>query len=268
MPGSTIWRVHRELVLLLGAGRALLLQLAHPLVAAGVADHSRFVADPFGRLARTLEPMYALVFGGPAGAAMAVERLRVAHARVRGVLREAVGAYGAGTSYDAADPALRLWVHATLVDTSLLVYRRFVRSLPPAEEARYYADSRALGRLLDVPDAVIPDTIGAFRAYMAGMFAGEALAVGPTTRSLARLVFHPPAATSLRAIGPLAEILAVGLLPPRVRTLYGYRWSPARDRGLQVFAAVVRGVLPALPETIRIVPHARAAERGQCRPGV
>src|SRR5262245_7172864 len=108
-PGSTIWTVNREAVLLLGAGRALLLQMAHPLVAAGVAEHSRFAQDPLGRLFRTLDSSYALVFGDRAAATAAVRRMDAVHGRVRGVLDEPVGRFQAGTPYDATDPLLRLW---------------------------------------------------------------------------------------------------------------------------------------------------------------
>jgi uncharacterized protein (DUF2236 family) len=149
-PGDVIWGVHRELALLLGAGRALLLQLAHPLIAAGVQEHSDFSRDPLGRLARTLEPMYALIFGTPAASASAAAQMRRAHAPVRGVLREATGAYPAGTVYDAADPLLPV-VHATLIDTAP---RRAAAQggLSSAAAARYYDDSRASWRAgWDVP---------------------------------------------------------------------------------------------------------------------
>ena len=258
-PDDIIWGVHRELALLLGAGRALLLQIAHPLIAAGVQEHSDFGRDPLGRLARTLEPMYALIFGAPAASASAAARMRRAHAPVRGVLHDAVGAYPAGTTYDAADPLLRLWVHATLIDTGLLVHTRFVRALTPAESAHYYDDSRELARRLDVPASVVPATLDAFRAYMAAQLAGDALAVGPGARELARSIFHPRAVPALRAIGPLVELLTAGLLPEPIRCMYGYRWSAARERILTAAAATVRGALPLLPPVLRHVPQARRA---------
>jgi uncharacterized protein (DUF2236 family) len=239
----------------------LLLQIAHPLVAAGVARYSGFASDPFGRLFRTLGPMYTLVFGAPPAVAAAGARLRAAHTRIRGVLETAVGAYPAGTAYDAADPELRLWVHATLVDTSLLVFERFVGPLSGADRRRYYDDSRELARLVDVPERLLPPTLDAFQAYVAGTIASERLAVGETTRTLARLIFQPPASISLRAVGPLVELVSVGLLPPRVRDLYGFRWTPARERALRVISAAVRSVRPWLPAPLTVAPHARAAER-------
>ena len=260
-PDLAIWTVHRELALLLGAGRALLLQLAHPLVAAGVAGHSRFARDPIGRLLATLGPMYTLVFGSPAATTAAAEGLRRVHRRVHGVLTEGVGLFPAGTVYDADDPELRLWVHATLIDSSLSVYTRFVRPLSARAAAEYYAGSCELARRLDVPPAITPPTLEAFDAYVAGMLASGRIAVGATARAQARLVFRPPAVPAFCVIAPAVEFVTAGLLPPAVREMYGYAWSPGRERALRGVAALVRRVLPLLPAPVRVAAHARRAER-------
>src|SRR5437867_13172578 len=126
---SMTWRVNREAVLLLGGGRALLLQVAHPLVAAGVAAHSEFHAHPLRRLWRTLDLMLTLVFADGAGALRAVRTIEGVHARVHGVLEAPSGPFPRGTRYEANDPALLLWVYATLVDTALVVYERLVEPL-------------------------------------------------------------------------------------------------------------------------------------------
>jgi uncharacterized protein (DUF2236 family) len=252
-----IWTVDRETALLLGAGRALLLQLAHPLVAAGVAEHSRFAEHPFGRLFRTLATSCALVFGDREAAIAAMRRLEVVHHRVCGVLRESVGRFAAGTPYDATDPALRLWVHATLIDTSLQIYDLFVARLSATERAQYYADSCELAHALGV---LAPATLDEFRAYVFRMLSTD-IAVGATARALARLIFRPPGAVPLRPIGLLFECLTAGLLPPVVRAQYGYRWSTARQQVLDTFATAVKTVLPTVPPVIRVVPQARSAER-------
>jgi uncharacterized protein (DUF2236 family) len=264
-PERTIWSVDREAALLLGAGRALLLQVAHPLVAAGVAAWSRFDRDPLGRLVRTLDPVYTVVFGDLEAARAAVSGIEAAHRRVRGALREPVGCFPRGTPYDAGDPALQLWVHATLVDTSLVAYRRFVRPLGPAEEAAYYADSRELGRFLGVPDALLPPTIEEFQRYVAGMLASDRITVGPAARAIARMVFWPPRAPILWPVGPVARFVTAGLLPPRVREGYGYGWSGGRERLLRALAATVRATLPILPSLLRHARHARRAERAHRR---
>src|SRR5213083_2845213 len=129
-PESVVWRVNREAVALLGGGRALLLQVAHPLVAAAVAAHSRLRAEPLVRLRRTLELMLTIVFADAAHAMAAVHE-------IEGVLDADVGRWRRGTPYDANDPMLLLWVHATLVDSALLVYRRFVAPLSREDRATY-----------------------------------------------------------------------------------------------------------------------------------
>jgi uncharacterized protein (DUF2236 family) len=103
-----MWRIDREALLLLGMGRALLLQVAHPLIAAGVADHSNVREDSFGRLFRTLNTTYTIVFADIDSAMAAVQRMDAIHRQVRGRIRESVGAFAVGTPYAATDPALRL----------------------------------------------------------------------------------------------------------------------------------------------------------------
>jgi uncharacterized protein (DUF2236 family) len=255
-----MWRIDREALLLLGMGRALLLQLAHPLIAAGVADHSNVREDSFGRLFRTLNTIYTIVFADIESAMAAVQRMDAIHRQVRGRMREAVGAFDVGTPYDATDPALRLWVHATLIDTALLVYDHFIARLSTAEQAKYYADSWVLARRFGIPEQITPPTLDEFRRYMAAMLASDRIVVGDTARALAQTIFHPSPALKIRVIGALLKFVTVGLLPPGVRQLYGYDWNPMRERAFWVFAGAIRRALPVVPSTIRVIPHARAAE--------
>ncbi|HEY4909853.1 MAG TPA: oxygenase MpaB family protein, partial [Methylomirabilota bacterium] len=160
----TTWKLHREVVLLAGWGRAILLQLAHPMVAQGVADHSGFAEDSWGRvgrLRRTLAAMLALTFGTPeesAGAAAAINRI---HDRVHGQLAEAAGPFASSAKYSAHDPALLAWVHATLLDTFLITYERFVAPLTPAERDRYCREASIAAPRLGVPAHVLPCTASA-----------------------------------------------------------------------------------------------------------
>ena len=154
-PGdAVIRRVDGESVLLLGGGRALLMQLAHPLVAAAVAEHSGFQADPLARLQRTLETSFVIVFGTTEQAHAAAAGVRSVHERV----------FGEG--YRADDPTLLLWVHATLVDTALRVHQRFLQPLRPADAERYYEESTVVAELLGVPRAAQPSDLAQFRDYV------------------------------------------------------------------------------------------------------
>lgn len=263
-PGSVTRRVNREAVLILAGGRALLMQLAHPLVAAGVAEHSDFRADPLGRLRRTLDAMLSVVFGGPECAGAAVRRVAAVHARVRGVLRESAGAYPAGTRYDARDPKLMLWVHATLVDSALVGYQRFVAPLRRGERALFYAESKRVAGAFGLPDRLLPASLADFEHYLAGMLDGDELAVTPMARRLAEAVLRPGPPGVPRLVGVpagVASALTLDLLPAPLRERYGFAWSPRRALAAGVATRAIRRARPLLPPVVRLWPHARHAER-------
>jgi uncharacterized protein (DUF2236 family) len=242
-PGAVIRRVNGEAVLLLGGGRALLMQLAHPLVARGVAEHSRFRTDPFGRLQGTLDTVYTIVFGSEAQARQAAAALAALHKRVR------------GAGYRATDPELMLWVHATLVDTALRVHRRFLGELAEGDADRYYAESVELGEVIGVPRSVQPANLAEFRAYVRGMVAS--LQVSDEARALARDLLHPRLPWPLLPVAePLAVLgrqLTAGLLPPPLRRAFRLSWDPGRQAALTAASVATRAVLPHLPATLRRV---------------
>jgi uncharacterized protein (DUF2236 family) len=246
-PGGWLRRVSAEPVLLFGGGRALLLEVAHPLVAAGVAEHSDFERDPFGRLRRTLDAMSAIVFRPRADALAAARGVEAAHLRVRGRLRCDAGPFRAGTPYSGRDPELVLWVWATLVDTALLVYERFVAPLDALALAAYYRDQRGVARLLGVPEALLPETPAGFRHYVDGMLSGDVLTVTAQGRAVAAAVLDPAA----RVAGQrrVAD-LTVALLPPRLRQAFGLAWDEERARRVERLAASVRA-LRAEPDSRR-----------------
>ena len=246
-PGSISWRVNREAALLLGGGRALLMQLAHPKVAAGVAEHSDFERDPLSRLERTLTLSLALTFGNPEQVRAAAERINRTHRRVT------------GPGYRALDPDLLLWVDATLVDSALVTYRTFVGPLTPDEEERYYQEAKAIGALLGIPRRLYPETLAGFRDYLAEMLAGP-VQPDDTGRRLARLVLRPPIRPLPGGVFAPFDVITAGLLPERLQRAYGLRWGRV-SRGLFAAArATVPRVLAATPRRLRIVPPARQAE--------
>ena len=262
-PALMTWRLHREVVLLAGWGRAILLQLAHPLVAQGVADHSGFATDRRGhvkRLKRTLRAMLALTFGGPRSAAEAAAAINRIHDRVHGRLAEAAGSFSSGAHYSAHDPALLAWVHATLVDSFLLTYERFVAPLTPAERDRYCREAGAGGPLLGIPPGIVPGSVGELSAYMERMVASGDIAVTDTARALAREVFLPRGSWPLRPVLALARLPAVGLLPPAIREAYGFAWTTRHERRLTALSALVRHALPLASPVLRYWPAARRAE--------
>jgi uncharacterized protein (DUF2236 family) len=262
------WRIHRERVLLAGWGRAILLQLAHPLVARGVAEHSGFTTDRWGRvrrLHRTLHAMLALTFGPAEDAGAAATRINAIHDRVHGRLDHAAGGEPAGAPYSAHDPALLAWVHATLLDSFLGAYRLFVGPLDTVAADRYCLESSGIEARLGIPAGRLPRTESALRAYLETMLASGVLEVTDTARALARQVLAPPAPRILRPALWLAALPAVGLLPPSIRAGYDLPWDARRARALALVAVATRVSLPLLPPPLRYWAAARRAMRGTRR---
>ena len=256
------WIVHREMALLLGWPRAILMQFAHPLVAQGVADHSHFSTDVFGRwrrLARTLDAMLTLTFGTEADARAVAARINGIHDRVAGHLPVDAAARRGGTPYSARDPELLLWVHATCVQSFMLGYETFVRPLARAARDRYCEESADGAVAFGIPAPWLPRTAAALDAYVDEMLERGPIAVGDTARGLAAEVVAPRSPLALRPAFAVLRWMTAGLLPPRMRDAYGFAWSARRQQGLDVVAAAARVVIPRLPETLRCWPSARAA---------
>jgi uncharacterized protein (DUF2236 family) len=260
-PDSAIRRVDRELALLLGGGRALLMQIAHPKVAAGVADHSRFLSDPVARLIRTMDTIWSIVFDARPRAEAALARIETIHRRVRGTVGDS--ATFPAAAYRADDSELLLWVHATLVDSALVTYARFVKPLSVTERRRYYQDTKKLGALMGVPEAKLPDSYEEFGDYMKAMLESQEIAVGLTARALSQAILRPRP-WFLKTLAPLNILITAGLLPPKLRRAYGLAWNRRREMALRLVAGSTRAALPVVPSVLRVVPPARAAEARAC----
>jgi uncharacterized protein (DUF2236 family) len=252
-PDSVAWRVDREVMVLAGGSCALLTQVAHPTVAAGVVQHSTFATDPFGRLRRTLVSSFDVVFGTRSRAEAAIRRVNAVHAAVRGTT-------SGGATYSAHDPEALLWVHATLIDTALRVYSRFVRPLSLADERAYLVEAAEVAARLGVPATDLPDEVGELRAWMAAMIRDGRVQVTPDALRIARTVLYPPGPVP-RIVWDAAHLVSIATLPEPLRRQYGIPWSPTRDRAVERLAAVSRRLLPLVPPPLRYVPQARRAER-------
>jgi uncharacterized protein (DUF2236 family) len=252
-PDSAIRRIGGESALLLSGGRALLMQVAHPLVAAGVAEHSGFTHDPWRRLARTMQAVYGIVYGSAEEAARIGRDVRAGHAHVRGVLREDVGRYAAGTPYRADDPDLLLWVHATMVDNALAVHERFVGPVSAADREAFHEDMKVVGELFGVPRAVLPATYDAFADYLRAVLESGALAVGADARAIARATLDPPVPLPLRPPAIAVAQITTVLLPDPLPSLYGLRAGRPQRALARASAAVARAVVPRTPEAVRKV---------------
>jgi uncharacterized protein (DUF2236 family) len=244
-PGALSLRVNAERLVLLGWSRAILLQLAHPLVAAGVSDHSGFRASPLAavtRLHHTVRSMLALTFGNDESRHDAIAAILKIHQRVNGSIPEAVGPFPAGTRYSAEDPALVLWVHATLLDSVPLVFDLLVHPMTEAQRDTYCDEAAPVAVALGARHDEVPRRWGDVQRYLSRMYASGAITVGPTARTLARAVMSPPVARAIAPVAWVNDLVTIGLLPEGIRRQYGFTWSPGRERALR---AVLRGVRTA-----------------------
>jgi uncharacterized protein (DUF2236 family) len=280
-PESEAWRLNREAMLLLGAGpRALLMQIAHPLVAAGVAEHSDFRSDPWARLSGTLRSYLRIVYGTTGQARAEIGRLTELHRTVRGDVVEPSARRRHGRRYSALDPDLALWVHATLVDSTIATYHSWLEPLSRADRARYYAETIPVGLAFGIPAARLPVDLDAFEAYRDDMLgpSGE-IRVGNVARELADAILHPPLGSAVAAAGwpltwlaPIADAIparaygwlfwpSIGLLPQAVREGYALPWG-LRERAVSTWlVAAWQAWRPVLPPEFRQMPQALRADR-------
>ena len=261
-PESTAWKINAEVATLLGWGSAMVMQFAHPLVAAGVADHSAFAKSTRARPARlhgTVRAMLALTFGTHDDALHATAGINTIHDYVQGHLPAPAGIYPAGTPYSAHDPELLRWVQATLLECLPRAYELFVGPLTAAEKDRYCHEASFAGGLLGIPEGFLPASTTELDVYMAEMLASGQIAVTPAARSLARELMNP---FYPRVLWPLywpLKLATIGLLLPDIRAAYGYPWSRREEQALRTFGWLVRHTLPALPSPLRRWPPARRA---------
>ena len=261
---SLLRRVNGERALALSGPRALLMQAAHPLAVTGLLAHSASLDEPYDRLARTAEVMSTIGFGSKGDADRVTKRVRAMHRRVSGTIKHDVGPFPAGTPYRADDPELLMWVLFTLVDSGIVVYRKYVGSLDEEEEAAYWDDYKIVGRLFGLRRGDMPDTLADLDDYRREMLEGGRLVVTDWARTRAReIVFEPPLPLAARPLLETVNFITIALLPDRIRREYGFfPLPPAAVRKALVAGGaeyVKRGVIPLLPEKLRLVPAARAA---------
>jgi uncharacterized protein (DUF2236 family) len=262
-PASAVARkINRETVVLLGWGRAILLQLAHPLVASALSDYSRFRRGPRGYLRRarsTVGAMLELTFGTPQEAQRIVDRINGIHDQVNGRLDRAVGIFPAGTPYSARDPRLLCWVHATLIESMVVAYELFVDPLTSEEKNRYAADATWLARQLGVEPERLPSTYLEIETHLESRYSSGEIAVGENARVLANVLLSPPLGPAAAPLFRLTRLITVGLLPAHVRDQYGFPWNAQRERSYRRAVALIRRTRRLLPAVFREWPAARLA---------
>ena len=247
-PDSITWKVNREVIVIASWGRAILLQLAHPAVAAGVHGHSSFRGSfhsRFRRLRSTVGAMLSLTFGDTEQMITTAAAISTIHDRVR------------GEGYSAHDPELQRWVHATLLESIPLTYELLVGPLTRRERDRYCSEAAIMEPLLGMPAGWLPRDSAQLDTYMREMLAGKSLVVTDTSRALARALLYPPrwyvAWPAFRAM----QLVTIGSLPPSIRRAYGFEWRTRDARAFARWTTLVRTSLRLLPPRAREWPMAR-----------
>jgi len=263
--GSTLRRLHRERLVLFSGVRALLMQACDPLAVVGFQRHSIIFDDPQTRLQRTDEWMSRIYFGAAAEAEEAGRVVQAMHRRVKGKTPADYGPIPKGTPYDATDPALGLWVLATLADSAVVYYERIFGRLSSEERERYWSEYREVGELLGLPPDSMPTTFEDLRDYVHGRLTDGSLWISGERREQAeRMIFDPPFSGWTRAaFTPVAEtirLISVGLLPAEIRQLFGFSWDPGREALLRSALIQLRLGTRFWPDAVRLHPAARTAD--------
>jgi uncharacterized protein (DUF2236 family) len=259
---SMLRRINRERVLAISGPRALLMQAAHPLAVSGLLAHTDSLEEPYARLGRVAQLLSTISFGPRDDADRLTARVRKMHAQVRGTLDEDVGVYPAGTPYRADDSELLMWVLFTLVDSAVVVYRKYIGRLSRADEGLYWEDFKIVGELFGLRRADMPDSIEDLDEYRREMLEGDTLYVTDWARTRGRqIVLDPPVSLAKRPLVETANFITIALLPDTLREQYGFsRIPPTAVRKALVAGGasyIKRGVVPFLPNRIRYVPESR-----------
>ena len=252
VPGETTvtWRRAGDARVLLAAGYALLLQVSHPTVGAGVSEHSRFRTDPWGRLLRTLDYSCTMVYAGPDQAGEMGRRIREYHKQIRGVRPD-------GVRYHALEPEAYAWVHATLAAGIVAAHERFGFRLSESDREQLWGEWRTLGRLLGIRTHDLPPTWREFGAYfdwnVEHMLVRTA-AVEEVLDALARpappelsRAYRPLWSVTSRQAAHLVALATAGLLPLTLRERFGIPWGRGRELELRALSGALRAATPVMP---------------------
>jgi uncharacterized protein (DUF2236 family) len=259
-PRSISWRINREAALFLGAGRAALLQLAHPWVAAALAQHSSLMNNPIARFHNTFRIVFTMIFGSSAQAFAASRSLYQLHTRIRGELPSAVAGYAQGSHYEANSLPALIWVYATLVESAVLAYECVLPALNDAEHEAYYAESKVLAGLFGIPAEALPADWGSFKTYVAEMCASDALGADSQSRTMAHGILSG-AGSRIRP-PRWYRAMTAAWMPHRFRKEFGLKFDDAEERVLEKARWWLPRVYRFLPSSARFTgPYHEARVR-------
>lgn len=257
-PSSLSWRINRESALFLGAGRAALLQLAHPWVAAALAQHSSVLNKPIARFHNTFRVVFTMIFGSLDQALAAARHLYHLHTRIRGELPHDVADWPRGSHYEANEIAALRWVYATLVESAVLAYECALGPLTVAERDQYYAETQTLAALFGIPLAALPENWSAFTAFNCEMHSSSSLGVSDEARAMA----HNLLAGAGSWIKPpfWYRALTTAWLPERFRREFELDFGTAEQHAAEQARRRLPAIYRKLPDAFRFIGPWREAQ--------
>ncbi len=250
-PASITWQVNRECAVFLGAGRAALLQLAHPWVAAALQQHSSLMNDAIGRFHSTFRVIYTMLFGTRAQALAASRQLYAVHRYIQGELPAGLGMYGRHDHYEANEVTALRWVYATLVESAILAYDFVLPPLSGPTREIYYRESHRIAALCGIPSALLPPDWTALTVYVAEMMDSPRLAVNEPAMRMGQAVLSG-VGTRVRAPG-WYRALTASWLSRDLREGFGLPFGAAEQRALNRARRWLPRLYPHLPEALRFV---------------
>jgi uncharacterized protein (DUF2236 family) len=250
---SVLRRVHEERAVgLLYGQRALAIGAIRPVNFVGTIRHTKARDKPFQRLTHTAKAFETIFFGSKAEADKVLAFVHRLHQDVRGALPEDAGPVPAGTPYSAFDPELMLWTVAVIADSAQAFYELFVGRLDAGEREALWRDYVRFGELFGMPRDVAPRSYARFRAYWNDALAGPDIHLTDEARHVgSAIMFEIPVPARSQPAMRVHNLVMLGMLPPRVRELYGLSWSPAHAAAFRSVVAGVRATRPLTPGPVR-----------------
>ena len=255
-PNSMMWKVNKEITVLFGGARALLMHAAHPLIAAGARQTSFYQRDPWKRLIRTLSLQNSVTFGTIEEADESANRINKLHEVINGK-DEITGNY-----YDALDHDQLLWVHACLQLSSIYFYEKTVRKLSDIEKDNYHKENMLSAGLVLINIDQMPKTHNELRDWVIEKSRDkDTLILTDVADDVKNIIAGGPVPKHIKPIWPFIAFTAFQTLPIEFKKIYGIKSSKIKDFILLINLSILKLTRPFLPPFFRLIPPARWAKQ-------
>jgi len=255
-PDSMMWKVNKEITVLFGGARALLMHAAHPLIAAGARQTSFYQRDPWKRLIRTLSLQNSVTFGSKKEADESAHRINKLHEVIKG--NDEV----TGDVYDALDHEQLLWVHACLQISSIYFYEKTVKKLSIEEKNKYHKENMVAADLVLIDIDEMPQTHEDLKEWVVNKSKTENyLIYTDVAKDVQEIISGGPVPGHIKPIWPFISFTAFNTLPKEFKEIYGVNESKIKDIILKFNLNFLKFTRPFLPPFFRLIPPARWAKQ-------